>query len=74
MGIEFTTAWVLAGFLVSSVGFGLFLYGKKQTRGPQLIAGLAMMIYPGFVASPMIILAVGGALVGGVWVAVRAGA
>ena len=74
MGIEFTAGWVLAGLLVSTVGFGLFLYGKKQTRFPQLIAGIAMMVYPGFVASPIIMLAIGGALVGGVWVAARAGA
>ena len=74
MGIDFSASWMLAGLLVSTVGFGLFLYGKKETRFPQLIAGLAMMIYPGFVASPMVIIAIGGALVGGVWVAVRAGA
>ena len=74
MEIEFTTGWMLAGLLVSTVGFGLFLYGKKQTRFPQLIAGIAMMVYPGFVASPMIMLVIGGVLVGGVWFAVRAGA
>ena len=71
MGFEFTTGWLFAGMLVSTVGFGLFLYGKKELRVPQLIAGLAMMVYPGFVASPAIILAIGVAMVGGVWVAVR---
>jgi len=69
-----TAGWLFAGFLVSTVGFGLFLYGKKQARIPQLVAGIAMMVYPGFIASPMIILALGGALIGGVWFAVRAGA
>ena len=52
MEIEFTAGWMLAGLLVSTVGFGLFLYGKKQTRFPQLIAGIAMMVYPAFVTSP----------------------
>ena len=73
MGIEFTAGWMLASLLVSSVGFGLFIYGKKQERIPQLIAGLAMMIYPAFVSSPVLMLAIGVALVGGVWFAVRAG-
>ena len=72
--MDFSAGWVLAGMLVSSVGFGLFLYGKKETRFPQLIAGIVMMVYPGFVASPLIILGIGGALVGGLWFAVRAGA
>ena len=73
MGFEMTTGWLLAGLLVSSVGMGLFLYGKKQTRLPQVVGGLAMMVYPGFVASPLVVLALGGVLVGGVWLAVRSG-
>lgn len=64
----------MAGFLVSAVGYGLFIYGKKQTRLPQLLAGIALMIFPGFVSSPLVMLAIGGALVGGMWAAVRAGA
>ena len=72
--MEIDAGWMLAGLLVSTVGFSFFLYGKKQTRFPQLLAGMAMMIYPGFVASPAIMLAIFGALLGGVWVAVRAGA
>lgn len=74
MGIEFTAGWMLASLLVSTVGFGLFLYGKKQTRVPQLIAGIAMMVYPGFVASPALMLAIFVVMCGGVWVAARAGA
>ncbi len=74
MVMDFSADWLLASFLVSSIGLGLFLYGKKQARIPQLVAGLGMMIYPSFVASPVWILAIGGALIGGVWGAVRAGA
>jgi hypothetical protein len=74
MEIQFTAGWMLAGLLVSTVGFGLFTYGRKQTRVPQLLAGIVMMVYPGFIASPAVILAIGAGLVGGVWVSVRAGA
>ena len=52
---------------------GFINYCAFVTFFPQLIAGLAMMVYPAFVASPIIILAIGGTLVGGVRVAVRAG-
>ncbi len=72
--MDFSADWLMASFLVSSIGLGLFLYGKKQARIPQLLAGLVMMIYPAFVASPAVMLAIGVALVGGVWFAVRAGA
>ena len=30
----------------SGLGFVLFVYGKKQGRPPQLVAGLALMVYP----------------------------
>lgn len=43
---------LLASFLISTVGFGLFLYGKRATRLPQLVAGLALMILPALVSSP----------------------
>ncbi len=74
MELNFSAGWMFAGLLVSTVGMGLFLYGKKQTRLPQLLAGIVMMIYPGFVASPALIYAIGGTLCVGVWVAVRSGA
>tara|TARA_R110002126_G_scaffold12416_8_gene53998 strand:+ start:14108 stop:14332 length:225 start_codon:yes stop_codon:yes gene_type:complete len=66
--------WLFAGMLVSTVGLGFFMYGKKEARIPHLVAGMAMMAYPGFVESPAAILAVGAALGGGLWLAVRAGA
>jgi len=37
--------------VIGLVGFGLFLYGKKQQRIPQLGVGLALMVYPYFVPS-----------------------
>jgi len=74
LSIEMSTGWLLAGLLVSSVGTGLFVYGKKQARLPQVFAGIAMTIYPGFVSSPALILAIFGLICGGVWVVVRAGA
>ena len=32
--------------ITSGIGFVLFVYGKKQDRWPQLVAGVALMIYP----------------------------
>jgi len=74
MELDLSAGWLFAGLMVSTIGFGLFIYGKKQTRLPQLLAGIVMMVYPGFVASPALIYAIGGGLCLGVWVAVRSGA
>jgi hypothetical protein len=42
---------LLASTLIGSVGLGLFVYGKRQRRGPHLAAGILLMVYPYFVPS-----------------------
>jgi hypothetical protein len=44
MDLDLST--LIAGCLVSTVGFSVFLYGKKQARLPQLVAGSVMMLLP----------------------------
>lgn len=41
--MEFSANWLMASLLVSTVGGGLFLYGKKQSRLPQLLCGIALI-------------------------------
>lgn len=64
---------ILAGFAVSTVGFGFFMYGKKQSRPPQIAFGLITMIYPYFGGSPLIVIGVFFVLLALMWVAIRAG-
>jgi hypothetical protein len=59
--------------VIGGVGFVLFVYGKKQDRWPQLVAGLVLMVYPYFVGSAVPMLGVGTAVVAALWLAVRAG-
>ncbi len=55
---------LLASVLLGSVGLGFFVYGKKQRRGPHLAVGVALMVYPYFVSSVALMLIIGVALVG----------
>ena len=71
--MDLSPGYLLASLAVSTVGFGLFLYGKKQLRIPQLVGGVTMMVYPYFVASPVSMLAVAAGLLTVLWVATRAG-
>ncbi len=59
--------------VIGAVGFGIFQYGRKQQRVPQLVAGIALMGYPYFVASVGWMMAVGAAVVAGLWFALKAG-
>ena len=68
--MELSTGHLVASFVVSTVGFSLFLYGKKQQRLPQLCGGLIMMGCP-FFASVAWIYGIGAATIAGIWVASR---
>jgi len=49
--IEFDPNWLMTSMLVGTIGGGLFLYGKKQSRLPQLLTGIAMFAESTFVSS-----------------------
>lgn len=66
--------WMLAGMLVSTIGGGFFLYGKRQAQPAQLIAGIALMIIPGFVEGAVMLLALGAGILVALWLALRASA
>jgi ABC-type Na+ efflux pump permease subunit len=54
-----TATSLLLSVLVSAVGIGFFQYGRKQQRLVPLACGLALMIYPYFVASSALLIAIG---------------
>jgi hypothetical protein len=43
--------WLLLSMVYSTVGLGMFMYGKKAVRMVPLIAGLLLMILPYFIVS-----------------------
>jgi predicted phage tail protein len=65
--------WLFLSLIPGGIGFVLFVYGKKQERWPQLICGLAFMVYTYFTPTALSLTAVGLTLGAGVWMAVRLG-
>lgn len=65
---------LLLSLAISSVGFVFFVYGKKQGRLPQMVAGLALMLFPYFVTNLLAMALVAVAIVGVFWLAIRFGA
>lgn len=43
--------WLLLSMVYSTVGLGMFMYGKKAVRFVPLLAGIALMIVPYFLGS-----------------------
>ena len=52
-------AWVLWGLLFGSIGFGYFLYGRKQQAVVPLACGLALMLFPYFVTNTIALVVIG---------------
>ncbi len=71
--MDLSASSLFANILVSTVGFGFFLYGKKQRRVPQLVTGVVLMVYPYFVNGAIAMLAIGAGIVAALWIAVRRG-
>ena len=71
--MDFSPGNLFASMLIGSIGFGLFIYGKKQQRLPQLVTGIVLSIYPFFVASAAWMVAIGVAVLGVLALVVRAG-
>ena len=71
--MNFDPTLLLLSLVPSGIGFVLFVYGKKQERWPQLVAGLLLMAYP-YVATSVTMLVGGGAAIWlGLWFALRSG-
>lgn len=65
--------WLFLSLIPSGIGFVLFVYGKKQDRWPQLVAGILFMVYP-LITPTLGLLLGGGALIGALlWSALRLG-
>ena len=65
--------WLFLSLIPGGAGFVLFVYGKKQQRWPQLVAGLALMAYPYFTTTVTQLLAGGVVIVAALWFALRLG-
>jgi hypothetical protein len=66
-------AWLFLSLVPSGLGFVLFRYGKKQDRWPQLVAGLALMVYPYFATSLWTLVGIGALIGASLWYALRIG-
>ena len=59
--------------VVGTIGLALFVYGKKQARWPQMVAGLVFMVYPYFVSGMIAVVVIGLILGALLWWVLRLG-
>jgi hypothetical protein len=71
--VSFDPSNLIAGFLISGVGFVLFSYGRKLGRIPHVVVGLVLMVFPYFVPSVLVMVAAFALLCGLLFLVTRAG-
>ena len=64
---------LVAGFVVSGVGFVFFSYGRKMGRSPHVITGLVLMIFPYFIPGVLLMFGIGALICALLYLATRAG-
>jgi hypothetical protein len=71
--VDFDANTLLLSFVIGSIGLVAFIYGKRQSRFPQMIVGLVLMVYPYFVSNLFLQAGIAIVLLAGLWLAVRLG-
>jgi hypothetical protein len=71
--MDLSTTGLMLSLAIGAVGAGLFIYGKKQQRWPQMAGGILLSIYPYFIPNLWVMGAIAVLIIAGVWIAVRQG-
>ena len=50
---------LLIGMFAGAIGLGYFVYGKKQAQAVPMICGIALMVYPYFIANVWVLVGLG---------------
>ena len=67
--MDLSSGGLFLSLVIGAVGAGLFIYGKKQSRSPQMIGGLLLSLYPYFISNLWLMGGIAVAIVAAVWVA-----
>ncbi len=65
---------LIVSFVISSIGFVLLVYGKRQARVPHMGVGILLCAFPYFVDGVAVMAGIAAGLCAALFVAVRAGA
>ena len=57
-----SSMFLFISVVFSAVGMAYFTYGKRQGKASALIGGIALMVYPYFVKSAVLLIGLGVAL------------
>lgn len=69
--MDFDANSLLASLVIGGIGTVAFIYGKRQSRVPQMVVGLIMVVYPYFVPNVLLMSAIAVVLLVALWASIR---
>jgi hypothetical protein len=57
---DLSPANLIGGSIFGSIGFVAFIYGKRMNLWKPMLCGIALMVYPYFIADAITLFAIGG--------------
>jgi hypothetical protein len=71
--VDFDASTLFASLMVGIVGLAVFVYGRKQSRLPHMLAGLVLMVFPYFIGNLLLMTGIAVGVVAALVVVVRLG-
>lgn len=66
--MNWSTASLIAGFIFSTLGMAMLIYGKKVGHVTHILCGAALLVYPFFVTNIWAMIGIGAVFVAGPFV------
>ena len=69
MNLETDT--LIGSLVIGGIGTVSFIYGKRQSRVPQMVAGAILVIYPYFIDDIFLMVGIAVAVLAALWASIR---
>lgn len=69
--MNFDADTLIASMIIGGIGTVSFIYGKRQSRLPQMVVGILLIAYPYFISNVFLMIGIAVALLVALWASIR---
>ena len=69
--MNFDADTLIASMIIGGIGTVSFIYGKRQSRLPQMVVGILLIAYPYFISDVFLMIGIAVALLAALWASIR---
>jgi hypothetical protein len=69
--MDFDANSLIASLIIGGIGTVSFIYGRKQSRVPQMVVGVLLIAYPYFISNVFLMIGIAVALLAALWASIR---